>query len=251
MRRDERGTTAGGRTIEGAALGALTISWILLMIGCASTKISNRQEYQGEKLARPDRIHVHDFAASAADLPAWSEAAATYAGRQATASPEELAAARELGTHMTTELVSRIDAMGLEAERANGESKPSPGDLVIVGFLGSVDEGSGFKRVVVGFGSGSAEVTSHVEGYLATEDGFRKLGSGDASSGKGHAPGVVVPIAVTIATANPIGLLVMTPIKVGTEISGRNKAEGVGKRMAGSVADELEKKFREQGWLAR
>jgi hypothetical protein len=235
----------------GRSMIGMMLATGLLTVGCASTKLSNRQEYQGEKLARPDRIFVHDFAASAADLPAWSEAATTYAGREAAASPEELAAARKLGTHMTTELVSRIDAMGLEAERADGGTKPSPGDLVIVGFLGSVDEGSGFKRVVIGFGSGSAEVTSHVEGYLATADGYRKLGSGDASAGKGHSPGVVLPIAVTIATANPIGLIVMAPIKVGTEVSGRNKIEGVGKRMAGDVADELEKKFREQGWIER
>lgn len=245
MRRDERKS--------GKAWMNLLTGWLLLLlaIGCSSTKISNRQEYQGEKLARPDRIFVHDFAASAADLPVWSEAAKTYAGRQATASPEELAAARELGGHMATELVARIDAMGLEAERANAQTKPAPGDLVIVGFLGSVDEGSGFKRVVIGFGSGSAEVTTHVEGYLATESGYRKLGSGDASAGKGHTPGVVLPLVVTIATANPIGLIVMAPIKIGTEVSGRNKIEGVGKRMAGDVADELEKKFREQGWIAR
>jgi Domain of unknown function (DUF4410) len=225
--------------------------FLLLGLGCSSIQLSNRDEYRGDKLDRPDRIYVHDFAAAAADLPAWSEAAATYAGQQATASPEELEAARKLGVDMTAELVSRIDAMGLEAEHADDQTKPSPGDLVIVGFLGSVEEGSGFKRVVIGFGSGAAEVTSHVEGYLATETGYRKLGSGDAGSKKSRGPGAVVPVVVTIVTANPIGLIVMAPVKIGSEISGKNKIEGVGKRMAGAVADELEKKFREQGWLAR
>lgn len=223
---------------------------LLLLAGCSSIQLSNREEYQGQKLARPDRIYVHDFAARAGDLPSWSEAATTYSGREAASSGEELEAARELGIQMGAELVRRIDAMGLEAERADGATKPSPGDLVIVGFLGSVEEGSGFKRVVVGFGAGAAQVTSHVEGYLATADGYRKLGSGDAASKKAHGPGVMVPVAVTIATANPIGLLVMAPIKVGTEVSGRNKIEGVGKRMAGEVADALEPKFREQGWIA-
>lgn len=222
---------------------------LLLLAGCSSIKITDRDEYHGEKLARPDRIYVHDFAARADDLPSWSEAAKTYSGQQATSSADELSAARELGVQMGAELVRRIDAMGLEAERADGTTKPAPGDIAIVGFLGSVEEGSGFKRVVVGFGSGAAEVTSHVEGYLATDDGYVKLGSGQAASKKSRGPGVVVPVAVTIATANPIGLLVMAPIKVGTEMSGRNKIEGVGKRMAGEVADALEKKFREQGWI--
>lgn len=242
MRRNDRESREVRRTI-------LLVLLLLLATGCSSIKLTNRQEYRGEKLARPDRIYVHDFAATAADLPTWSEAASTYAGKQANASTEELAAARKLGIQMTTELVAQIDEMGLDADRADGQTKPSPGDVVLVGFLGSVDEGSSFKRVVIGFGSGSAQVTSHVEGYLATESGYRKLGSGDADSGTGRAPGVVLPVAVTIATANPIGLIVMAPIKVGTEMSGRNKIEGIGKRMASEVAEALEKKFREQGWI--
>ena len=151
---------------------------------------------------------------------------------------------------MTTELVKRIAGMGLPAERATADSRPADGDIVIVGYLSSVDEGSGFKRVVVGFGSGAAEVTSSVEGYLSTPEGLRKLGSAETTSGKGHSPGVVVPLIVTVATANPIGLIVMAPIKIGSEMTGRSTVEGVGKRMADKIADELEIKFREQGWLA-
>jgi Domain of unknown function (DUF4410) len=231
-----------------AVLHALVI---VGLVGCGSIKVSNREVYEGERLARPRHVYVHDFAARATDLPSWSEAAQTYAGQQAIAEESEIATARELGGHMAEELVARIDAMGLEAERADAETRPAPGDVVIVGFLGSVDEGSRLKRMVVGFGAGAAEVSTHVEGYLATAAGYQKLGSGDASTKKNRVPGLVVPIAVTAATANPLGLLIMTPVKIGTEVVGRNTAEGVGKRMAGVVADQLEPKFREQGWLTR
>jgi hypothetical protein len=151
---------------------------------------------------------------------------------------------------MTKALVARIEEMGLSAERATDQSVPHLGDLVIVGYLSSVDEGGGFKRVVVGFGSGSAEVTSQVEGYLVTESGMRKLGSGQASSSAGKSPGAVVPVIVTIVTANPIGLLVTLPIKVGSEMTGRSTIEGVGKKMADKIADVLEAKFKEQGWFS-
>jgi hypothetical protein len=40
------------------------------MAGCASTEITERQRYEGAKLARPDRIIVHDFAATPADVHA-------------------------------------------------------------------------------------------------------------------------------------------------------------------------------------
>jgi hypothetical protein len=230
---------------------AFAMVWLIGGSGCSSIQVSNRDEYRGEKLARPDRILIHDFAADPDDLPAWSEAAKAYAGARAQVTAEEAAAGRKLGEQMAHELVQRIDAMGLEAERAAGARSPADGDLVIVGYLSSVDEGSGFKRVVVGFGSGAAEVTSHVEGYLATSEGLQLLGSGDASSKKGRSPGVVVPVAVTIATANPIGLLVMAPVKIGSEMTGRSKVEGVGKRMADKIADLLEEKFREQEWIDR
>jgi hypothetical protein len=145
---------------SGSRSGIALLAVVLLLGGCASIKVSNRDEYQGEKLARPDRIYVHDFAATLEDLPAWSEVARSSLAQNSTASPEEVEAGRELGVAMTNALVARIAKMGLSAERASDQSVPHPGDIVIVGYLTSIDEGSGFKRVVVGFGSGAAEITS-------------------------------------------------------------------------------------------
>ena len=240
----------GTLRLSGAMRFTTGLASLALAMGCSSIKITDRDEYKGAKLARPDHILIHDFAATVEDLPAWSDVAKANADARAEATPEEIAAGRELGVQMTTELVKRIDEMGLPAERATADSHPVDGDIVIVGYLSSVEEGSGFKRVVIGFGSGAAEVTSSVEGYQATPQGMRKLGSGGATSGKGRTPGVVVPLVVTAVTANPIGLIVMAPIKIGSEISGRNTVEGVGKRMSDKIADELEIKFREQGWIA-
>ena len=99
--------------------------------------------------------------------------------------------------------------------------------------------------------SGAAEITINLEGYISTQGGRRKLGSGTATSAAGKSPGVVVPLILTVATTNPLGLIVMLPLKVGQEVTGRNKVEGVGKRMADKIADELEIKLREQGWIDR
>ena len=41
---------------------------IAAIIGCASSTITSRQEYQGGKIARPDHIIVYDFAATPADV---------------------------------------------------------------------------------------------------------------------------------------------------------------------------------------
>jgi hypothetical protein len=129
------------------------------------------------------------------------------------------------------------------------EDGPAPGDLVIVGYLTSVDAGDSAKRVVIGFGSGSAEISTRVEGYLATEDGFVQVGSGSARSVKSRGPGVAVPIAMTVVTANPISLILGLPVKVAGEATGRSTVEGVSRRIVGTIAEELEKRFEAQGWI--
>ncbi|WP_022947380.1 DUF4410 domain-containing protein [Methylohalobius crimeensis] len=217
--------------------------------GCASTKVTARHPYMGPKLVRPDRIIVHDFAATPADIPPWSVAARQYAHPGTPQTAEEIAVGRQLGAQVAEELVAKIQDMGLPAVRAAGQPQPRVGDLVIMGYFGSVDEGSRVKRLVIGFGSGSAELKTSVEGYLMTNQGLRWLGSGEVDSGGGKTPGVVVPIAVTVATANPIGLIVMGGAKVAGEVSGRSTIEGTAKRTADFIAKELKVKFKEQGWI--
>ncbi len=139
--------------------------------------------------------------------------------------------------------------MGLPAVLATGQSAPRVGDIVIFGYFESIDEGHAAKRVAIGFGSGGAELNTHVEGYLMTDQGMRELGSRDVDAGGGKTPGVMVPLAVTIATANPIGLIVGGAVKVSGEVTGRDTIEGSAKRTAKKIADELRAAFEKQGWL--
>ncbi len=140
--------------------------------------------------------------------------------------------------------------MGLPAVLAAGQPGPDVGDIVIIGYFESIDEGSAVKRIAIGFGSGGAKLRTQVEGYLMTDQGLRKLGSGEIDSGGGgKTPGVIVPLAVTIATANPIGLIVGSAVKVSGEVSGRNTIKGSAKRTAKKIGDELRVAFQKQGWI--
>ena len=223
---------------------------LVALAGCASTKVTESRNYQGLRIARPDRIIVHDFAATVADIPAWSSAASRYAEPSTPPSAEAIKTARQLGTQVADQLVKEIRAMGLPAVLATGQSEPNVGDIVIIGQFGSIDEGSALKRVAIGFGSGGAELTTDVQGYLMTDQGLRELGSREIHSGAGgKTPGVVVPLAVTIATANPIGLIVGGAMKVGGEVTGSSKITGSAKRAAKKIADELRVAFQKQGWI--
>lgn len=226
------------------------VLFLIVAAGCASTTTTARPTELGkEKIARPDRIIVYDFAATPADLPAWSAAAKKYANAAAPQTEKQLATGRKLGAEIAKELVAEINGMGMSAVRATGQAEPRLGDIVIIGYFGSVQEGSAGKRVLLGFGSGDAELKTAVEGYLMTERGLRQLGSGEVDAGGGKGPGLIVPLVVTAATANPIGLLVSGAVKAEGEASGRDTIEGSAKRTAKQIGDHLRKRFEEQGWI--
>ena len=90
---------------------------------------------------------------------------------------------------------------------------------------------------------------TRVEGYEMTSTGPRLLGSGEIDSGTGKGPGLILPLAVTLATANPIGLAVGGAVKVGTEVSGYSTIEGVSKRTAREIGEQLRAAFQRQGWI--
>ena len=202
------------------------------IVGCASSTITSRQEYQGGKIARPDHIIVYDFAATPADVPA-----------------ERIATGRQVGAEIAKVLVEDIRAMGLPAERGSSQTVPQIGDLVIKGNILSIDEGSAAERVAIGFSSGAAQLKAAAAGYLMTDRGLRKLGSGTADTSGSKSPGSALGVAGVIATGNPAGLIISTGMKVYGEESGSSTIEGRAKDMAKEIAGVLQVKFTEQGWI--
>jgi uncharacterized protein DUF4410 len=230
-----------------------TAPWLLALVvlaGCASTNVTERQSNIGnEKLARPDRIIVYDFAATPADIPAGSAIAGQVAQSTTPQTPEQIETGRKLGAQIAKELVAKIQDMGLPAVLASGQPAPRVNDIVIKGYLVSVEEGSAGKRILIGFGSGNAELKTMVEGFQMTDHGLRQLGSGELDSGGSQTPGMLVPLAVVAATANPIGLVVGGAVKLYGQESGSDTIAGSAKRTADATAKQLQGAFEKQGWI--
>src|SRR5262249_55488017 len=197
----------------------------------------------------PDRILVYDFAATTAALPEWSAARERAAAPSQPPTPEQLQAGRELGGQVAGEVVEDIRNMGLPAFHAGGQRTPQLGDIALVGYFATIEEGSMLKRVVIGFGSGSAELKTEVEGYRMTDSGMHQLGSAEVESAGNKMPGTAIPLIVTIATANPIGLIVGGAVKGAGELSGRTTIEGTARRAADTIAEERRKTLQKQGWI--
>jgi hypothetical protein len=88
-----------------------------------------------------------------------------------------------------------------------------------------------------------------VEGYQMTDQGLRKLGGGEVASESGKAPGMVAPLAVAAATANPLGLIVVCAMKAHGEMAGSSTVEGRAKPTADEIAAQIKITAEEQGWI--
>jgi hypothetical protein len=222
---------------------------VLALSACAKTQVTERQVlYQG-KLARPNHIFVYDFAATPEDVPSDSALAGHPSVASAPQTPEQIALGREVGAELAKALVADIVAMGLPAEHGTSESALGVGDLVIRGYLLSVEAGSAAERVTIGMGKGNAELKTAVEGFLVTDQGLRKLGSGSLDSDDSKTPGAAVPLAVALATKNPLGLVVSTGVKLHSEETGSSTIQGKARETAQAIAEQIKPHFQEQGWI--
>jgi hypothetical protein len=232
--------------------GTGLVAWLvltLLLAGCASTKVTNRERLVYERLARPNQILVYNFAASPADVPADSSFASPEAAPAGPSTDEELALGRQLGESIAAQLVADIREMGLPAEQISAPATPQVSDIVIRGYLVSIEQGSTAKRMTIGFGSGGSELTTAIQGYQMTTNGLRKLGSGSMGAKGGKGPGAALGGAAWLITGSPIGLIVGGSMKIYGEATGSARIEGRAKATAKEIAEQLKKRFEEQGWI--
>ncbi|HVN64672.1 MAG TPA: DUF4410 domain-containing protein [Candidatus Binataceae bacterium] len=197
----------------------------------------------------PNQIWVYNFVANPSRIPLDSAIRSDISPPTTPPTAEQLETGRRLGGLIADKLVADIQAMGLSAAHAGPGSPVRVGDGVIRGYLVSVEGGGAVKRFVIGFGYGTAEMDTIVEGYVMTPVGLRKMGSGTLSSSGNKTPGVVVPSAITIATGNPIGLIVVGSLKVLGETSGRNSLDARAGATADEIAKQLRIRFQDRGWI--
>jgi hypothetical protein len=223
---------------------------LVLLTGCASTKVMQKTPLVSPELARPERIWVYDFIADPAEIPADSSIRGDLTTPSKPLTAKQLETGRQLGAQIARDLAADINAMGLSAAVAGPRSTRQVGDGVIRGYLVSVQGGSTVKRFAIGLGAGSSELETVVEGYVQTPGGLRKLGSGTLSSSGSKTPGVVAPAAIALGTGNPIGLIVVGGTKLYGEVSGKNSLEARAKATADAIAEQLRIRFRDRGWIS-
>jgi hypothetical protein len=222
---------------------------LILAVGCASTQVSDRETYSAGKLPRPARIIVHDFVTTPDGVAPDSALAGQTAAPATPPTAEQVELEKQVGMQIAEELAANIRAMGLSAVRASSQTVAEVNDIMIRGYLLSVEQGSQMKRVTLGFGSGASELKTLVEGYQMTASGPRKLGQGAVDAGGGKMPGGALGVAALLVTHNPLGLAVQAGVQGYGEYSGSAKIQGRAKQAAKEIAEQLKMRFKEEGWI--
>jgi hypothetical protein len=253
-----------GKLCNLTALTALALACIT--IGCAGTSVIERKTYaENERLPKPHRIIVYDFAATPADLPADDLILALYEKPAKHQTADKIKLGRTLGAEIAGELVNGIHNLGLPAERSKTGRPPRIGDLVIRGAFMSVEEGSRLKRVLIGFGAGAGELKTLVEIYQITARGSRALISEEIKATGGKMPGMLFAVVAAVG-AGPAGLAVSPAAAAGTTGSvaeatavsggvntakelGPESLEAAAKRTAKEITKALSKIFAQHGWI--
>ena len=232
------------------SLTVVSMLALAVLAGCASSDVSSRRPYVGDEgIARPGRIIVHNFAATADDIPADAAIAGRYDRRDAPQTAEEIELVRQLGARVADELIKDILKMGMPAERAGSGPAPQQSDIVIKGEFVSINESSRLKRMLIGFGAGAAELKTFVEGYQVTASGLRPLGSAEVEAGGGKMPGMLVPIGIGAAAGKAAkNAAISGGLNVAQELDPESMRSAAN-RTAEQIAKVLEKAFKKRGWI--
>lgn len=217
-------------------------------LACASTRVEQTRRASAS-LPEPDRILVRNFAVTLGEVSLDSGLGPTIArdAQGEVAGDEQVKLGRSASNALAEELVAKLRAAGLPAERSSGRVSLTPTTLVIAGKFLTLDEGNQTMRTLVGFGAGASHVTTRVQAWM---DG-QLVAEAETAAASGKKPGAAVTlgagaVAGTAATA--------AVIAAGTTAASElllTSVEADAKRTAGEIADRIIRAYRERGWLAQ
>ena len=218
---------------------------VFLVAGCAGSDVSNEQtNVEAEAITRPERVIVYDFAGSAAAVPNDSAIAGLIEQRTTPQTPEEIELGRQLGALVAAHLIEELNENGIPAISAGAGPVPVPGDAIVRGEFISVDEGSQFQRVLIGFGAGASELRTLAEAYVVTTNGLVSLGSAEIEAEGGKMPGMVVSLGVGSA----VSIAASGASKIVSE-TGSETLDGAAKRTAKEIAELMVAGYQRRGWM--
>jgi hypothetical protein len=221
-------------------------------LGCATTDVKTKAQDLGGQ-PRPERVVVHRFAVSPDEvrLDHSVTAAAAWKLKGVPEATERKEVGRAVSDALADELVKKIQALGLPAERGDGplvdDGRPT---LVIDGQFLSINQGSRGERVAIGLGAGRSEVRTAVQVFELIDGGRRLLDQFEVDARSGAKPGMAETMGAG-AAAGTVGQAAVVGVvsTAGSEAFG-DDVEADAHRTADKLARALGTLFAREGWIA-
>ncbi len=243
-----------GRNLAGRVTALLAAA---LLAGCASANVTKLEAYEGETLAKPDRIVVYGFAyapgqggsAAQGTGQGTGEGTAGDGAGQPALTPEQVEFGKSISDVLQAVLVEEIGAFGIPTEPAGKLTDAQGSTLLIQGEFISVDEGSAAARMLVGFGAGRTKVVTRSQVRYATPEGQKQIKQFEVVGTSGSAPGFVMPLGIGGATGQmKRSIIIGGTATVVSEAVGPSVVSDT-QRTGKELAAELGKFFKRQGWI--
>jgi hypothetical protein len=235
------------RRRSSALIMALSLT---LLAACTSVSV-DREVGAMEQLPPPDRVLVYNFAVTPQEVQLDAVGSAITSTLDGTAdSQQEQQIGHKVADALAKRLVSDIQNMGLDAERASGPLPSAGTDLLILGQLVSIDQGNEAERVIIGLGAGRSDVEARVQVYQSTSDKRIPVETLEGTAKSSLMPGAAETLGVGGLTGH---LLVSVAITAGSQVANQTlsaNVESEAGRLADSISDQLESLFMAQGWIA-
>ena len=157
----------------------------LLLVSCASVKVTSKRELGAVPTVSPKAIYVDDFVFNPAGMRAergvlpitvmsdYADESSVIFERIIGVQTNRGVRQRELADLMSSSLVEDLRTVGLTAYRFGPRETLPRGAWLLQGRFVWVDEGNRLERAVIGFGSGATELDVVVSLNEVQEDGPR------------------------------------------------------------------------------
>jgi len=224
----------------------------LLFAGCAKATTTPMRS-AAARLPQPDRIIVHDFAVTAADValdrglgPRMMRD--TGSGAQ---SEEEVHVGQAVTKALTDNLIRNLREHGLDAQRAAAAAPPGATTASIVGEFQRAGQGGRTVRTMIGLGLGSSEVRTRVQIYQGARPNVRLVAESATRTSGSLRPGM----ALMLPLAAGAGTLATTAVVAGGSAIASETffatVEADAKRTAEAVVQRIGDSYQLQGWYWR
>jgi hypothetical protein len=227
---------------------AAAVALCALFAGCGPTQSRTELETSAVGLPKPEVVYVYNFAVDPSEvkLDPGGPLSRRLHMMSGDAQPQEekvLALGRMVSNRIAADLVEKINAMGLTAQRGEPDSVLPANAIAVTGQFADVDEGNELRRLAIGFHQGQSRVGANVQ----------VVHRGNSGS--------TVPLLEFVAAAEsaPLpGAAVTMGAGAGVQVAAASSgAKSLGdsvqsdaNRLATRIATQLQQFFAKQGWTA-